>query len=658
MANNAQPISVSVTGARKDYSSLGMSIVTYSVSSWVYGDEHIAELDDADFRYLHEQLRDSGGNTPEFLIPWNWLWLYPTAIDSRAREYHKYLSETLSSPDCVSKSILWVTLNVPAEAAVVQRFLVRGDNIVQIEELTLISEQISRLASGPVLGAILSRMSISDIGALCSGATILTRLSSRTENSRVFVETKVVSSLVSMLWESSGISLQVVSDLLSTITFNYPHILFEYFQRDSGMGQIIDLLDTEPRRNNLKAMECVAKGIWYGVTMSKDVEIAVADKSSVGIALLNKLLVKGQGTETELIVAATLAFLSSRKQVPEFDSKINAIIESVVSDSTLDAKLDFCGSDFKKIIGLIGGKLLSGNEMITQLGCHLVIQKAVKVRREWNDESWFDRNGYKQSLVQRLTLTIFAGSELKEVTRAKAAEALLMVGGTERHYSDDMRTELEKEKIINGVNSKSLTLKIQKLNNFFIEANFDLTSRTVPGPFEDSFTRSLSQAFGEVMETLRIVNSEQKNLNEIHSQALNDVVSGMFEVKSLLKETESAGKRGELLLEEYAETIAEYETSRTDARVAELHAKPEFKALLEEPKLISSHLREINSHVIRLNVDKYASLVEAVGRIDSMMTSSNNNILHLKTALRKSKDIIEQLLDEIEAETTSSPVTP
>lgn len=671
---NAQPVSVTISGIGQETSSVGLRTTTFSVSVLVFNLEHIVELDDMDFRYLHEQLLESSGGSIEIFLPKVRIWDSSETIELRARGYQRYVSEVFSSPHCVSNPILWVTFGIPVEAAVVQRFLVRGDNIAQLEELSLLSNHLVRLASCQVLSAIIALLSSSseDFRTVCSGATILSRLSSRVENSRIFVEAKVLRGLVRVMQQSSGTSLSVIARLIPEIVMNFPQVLFAYFQRDSGMADLLDLIDSEPLAR-AETLASFSEAIWFGLTKSKDVEIALTDKSSVGLALLNKLLVKGRGSETELIVSTILAYLMSRDLVPDYESKVSNILESVVSDSTLDARLDFVRVEFKRVIGLIGiGKPNSSkstnNELITQLGCYLVIKQAVKLEQR-NDEQWFDRNGYTQPLVQKLKQIVFAGAELRESTRIKAAEALLMIGtGFHPRVSDDLRNELEKEQILNAINTKSLIEKIQKLNNFFIEANFDLSSRSVSGPFDEFYAKTFPLLFNAIRDSLKRVDYEQRELNSVHSQALNEVVSGMFEVKSLLKDTESAGKRSETLLNDFADILAQYEAQidiikqqkpeEPTSSFLDIREKEVFKPLFHEPTCIQSLLRQINNHVVRMNVDKFAGLSDSVGHIDLMMASSIQNVIQLKTALRKTKDVIEQLLEEIDAETTSSPVTP
>jgi len=618
-------------------------MVSFSVSVSVYNTEHSVELDDMDFRFLHEKLNEANGSAPAFTYPRWRLWETREGIDNRRINYQRYLSEVLTSPECVLRPILWVTLGVPAEAAVVQRFLVRGDNISQLEELSAHADQVGRLTSssqviGGIMGLILE--SAKDLNIVSAGATILGRVSSQRDTFRVFVEAKALTNLMRVLRHATGVALGILCDLMCLIVRNNPQLLFAYFQRDSGMTELIEFLDSEPRADP-KAIETIAKSVWIGVSGSRDVEIAIIDKSSVGMALLNKLLVRGQGTETELIVSTILAYLSSKQLVPEYEEKIRKIIQAVVSDSTRHHTLGFL-DDFIKVISLIGK-----NELLTQLGCHLVILQAVNKQFN-NDDVWFERERIQSPLVQRLSSIVFSKSHnWSKATRAKAAEALLMIGSTD---------EIETLGELNSINNQSVADKIQQLNNFFIEANFDLSSRPIAGPFDDSILASIKSLFREVYESLLRVDQEQKELNAIHSHALNEVVSGMFEVKSLLKDTESAFKRNEQLRDECSHTISPPKVHEEQRENCDENA--EFKAHLHELQSIHSTFRQLNTHVVRLNVEKFAGLVEAVGRIDSMMASSTRNISSLKGSLRKTKDIIEQVLEEIEAETTSSPVTP
>jgi chromosome segregation ATPase len=189
---------------------------------------------------------------------------------------------------------------------------------------------------------------------------------------------------------------------------------------------------------------------------------------------------------------------------------------------------------------------------------------------------------------------------------------------------------------------------------------------------------------------LGAIDEEQKSLNGIHSRALNEVVSGMFQVKSLLKEVETVAntdlchqfqsvisnageQRGklELLEKELRECIEQLMSeSNEDSKAALRKRVSELKVATNKTTISDltelndkrnaglSALRHVNRELMRLNGDTFASLVDAVAQIDQRVAGSGTKIHQLKSVLVKMKNEIDDLLEQIDEDTGSSPVSP
>ena len=680
----SNPIRAFISDVRRDFSSIGTRTTVFVVRTTEGGHEYVSELDDLDFTFLHEELISANAGSPNLSLSKFRLFDTLESVEERRVVYEKYLNEALESPVCVDQSILWVTLGLPVSTAVRQRFLIRGDNVDQLEQLSSIAAELGSLANASFVNALLRllRDQAWDVGTVASGTMTLSRISAQLDTSRLLVETSTVPGLIRALFLSSSFAcIGLLSDLASALASSHPQTLFVYFQRDGGLTELIDMLDTQDVTHP-RSLLSLAEILWSGVSSSKDVEIALTDKSSVGMSLLNRLLVKGQGSETELVVTTILSYLYVRGLVPEYGAKILTIVDSVLADASV-YRLRFA-DNFLRILVLLGKPDSSpSDELIVKLACHLVVSKTL------TDELFFDRSQVKILLSRRLKQLVFGGPDLSESTRARAAEALVMVGLHEP-LSPDLVTALEMEKHVKTLLANSLGAKIQKLNNFFIEANFDLSSRAIATPIGGSHGAALGEMTGAVAGLLGAIDEEQKSLNGIHSRALNEVVSGMFQVKSLLKEVETVAntdlchqfqsvisnageQRGKLesLEKELRECIEQLKSESNEdskaalrKRVSELKVNTNKATISDLTELNDKRnaglcaLRHVNRELMRLNGDTFASLVDAVAQIDQRVAGSGTKIHQLKSVLVKMKNEIDDLLEQIDEDTGSSPVSP
>ena len=648
---------------------LGLRSVTFEVQVSESSTTHTVELDDNAITFLHEELLKHSGDAPRIQGQKWRLFESERFVEERRRSYENYLNDVVLSPSCVDKGIVWVTLGVDSASATTHRFLIRGDNIQQLEELSLIDPE--RLLTTGVL-SVLSRLvqdRANDLTVVSSAVTVLLRVLSRPGTSKLITETSVVPSLLRCLFQTSTpLIIQLIADTCVRLITAHPQSLFWYFQRDSGLTELIDIIDTCKACPH--AIQGLSEIVWVGITQSRDIELAVTDKSSVGMSLLNKLLVKGEGTESELVVTCTLAYLFVRGQVAEFSDKINHIISSYMSgDLAHSYRLNFVENmpRFLYLLGKPESPVLPENEQVIQLGCHVIVSKCLI------DPTFFDRTLVRPPLTRRLRQIVFTGSEVDEKTRSRCAEALVVLGGPDLGSPENLTNTLEMEKFIYTLNAKLIGDKIHKLNNFFIEANFDLSSRVVTDTIGNDHTAAVLHYAEEIDDMVKSIDAEQTQLQVIHTKALNEVVSGMFQLKSMQKEIESvtttdlSTERGVQQLEDYAKELKKLEsipdpspevlTKARELKVEIVDSAPAREVMAKRSAILKT-IRNVNVQVMNLDSETFASLVEAVKQIENRSESSHRQIAQLKVLLVKIKHQVDDLLEQIDADTASSPVSP
>ena len=618
---NSHPLHVSIPGTRLEYSRIGIKTPVYLVQVNDSDIENLVEMDDLDFAYLHEQLSCLGDSAPKFPQFAFAVFNSDEVVEARRIGYERYLQDVIVSPSCVAQAILWVSLEICAEAAVVQRFICRHDNLAHLEELSARSEEHHRFANSAVVGALLRLMDdgSSQFSTVASSVSILTRILPTRD--RLAIETNVLPTLVRILMRPmlDDRTVHEMRSLCLMLVGANPHSLFVYFQRENGLTEIIDSLDTQPEVPPSSVL-AVATIVWTAVSQSRDVQICISDKSSVGMTLLNKLLVMERGGESELVVASILAFLFARGLVPEYGTKIVKIIGAAIGDYKPDFKLIFLDS-----IGSSVPPLLSSAEAaVVQLGCHLIVSKCIRLRQV-GDADWWRRNAVAVPISERLAQIASAESLYGEATRMAAAEALVMMG-------EDSPPGLETK--LRELMKKSISEKIHKLNNFFIEANFDLSSRSVGAYFTSGHWDDLTELFTSVGDVLSSARGRQRDLQAVHSSALTEIVSGMFQVKSLLWRIESVG----------AESVRDPDTSEREKD--------------DDRKDAIATIQSINSDVITLSSNTVALLYRAVSKIDEESEDRAKSTSKLKSVLLKMRHSIDQLLDDIDVESGSSPISP
>jgi hypothetical protein len=613
-------LQVSIPTSKRSFNGIGSKCTVFEVHIVDGVTDQSVDLDDLDFTYLHEQLLAQGRSVPPLPKQGFTLFDSDSLIESRRVGYERYLREVLECADCVVNPILWVTLGVSVESSIVQRFVVRGDNVHQIDELSSRVSGYSRIASVGIITTLLRIMveNHHDLHTISHGVSILTRIAGNPGSIRLVQESYMLPVLMRLL---TSVNRPILNELVISIVESFPGSLFNYIQREGGLTELIEVLDSKPGYDEL--FQTVATCVWYGSMLSRDIEIVLTDKSSVGMSLLNKLLVRGEGTETELIATVTLASLYRKNLVIEYSQKIKKIIDSLLTSDNYNFGLRFLYGPrfFKTTVSLLfnQGALNDVDDSCIQLGSYLITCYAIK-QTCLEDLEWFERNGLKEHFLSKLG-NVIKIPKISESAKHRSVEATLMLN------ADCIYLETIK---------RIISSKIQKSNNFLITTNFELSSKSFPNLLPVELVERYCSLFSESRALIAQSNEGQSKLHEQHTNALNEVVSGMFQLKSWTKELDQ---------------ISEECTRRShDERVN--HIDPASCCRKEE----YDKLRILNFELIK--AQKIFHLYSSIEEMDKRYGENTKRISQLKTVLIKMKNHVDQILEEIDIETGSSPLSP
>lgn len=466
-------ISVSIPVAQSEYSRMGLKSTVFIVHIHDNGQESSVILDDLDFQYLHEQLsRLPNVHVPIFPKRSFSLFESTASVEARRLEYERFLESVLSSPDCVASRVLWVTLGLSPESSIVPRFLLLGDNLSEVDELSSHATQLHRLCNVSTL--------LSLQRCLPESVSVLFRILSDSASHRVVNESGLIRALI----ESPH---PTVTPLLLFLVESNPNSLFVYLQRDmSGLVEAVDSsLDLAP----------IAHALLAGAQVSSDIELTLTDKPSMG--LLNKLLVRGRDTETEILVAFLLCYLQKKNLINEtYNARIASIVDSITEREVV----------FPDEVG-VSLLLLSSQNSGIKLASYWYAKKGTDV---------------PTSRLQQLLKT-----ELDESTKTWIAQAIIM-GGT-----------FVKDERINSLVLAKLGTEMTKINNFLIEVNFEISNKGV-GELANvaQVAAEMHALFAKVGRGADLAMRMDARVHATHSDAMDTILRSMLEVKAHLAEIE------------------------------------------------------------------------------------------------------------------------
>ena len=482
---------------------MGLKSTVFVVLVMDAGHESSVILDDLDFEYLHEQLlKTQSEHECIATFPRRPFSLFDThaSVDRRREAYGVYLASVLCSPSCVGNSVLWLTLGLGPESGVVPRFLLRMDNLSQLDELSMHAHELYRLCNVPTISSLQRCLetfpaSLSVIGG------ILFRLFTNKSSFRPIIESCLLSLLFRLLLGGClfGGGIGIIQSLLVDIVESNPNALFVYLQRDNGLMDLVEWVSGTPAGN--PCLNAVAQCILTGVLASPDIELTLTDKSTLGMSLLNKLLVKGQDTDAELAVASTLVYLYSRGLVFEYSDKISRIVDSITAATTAYNSQWY----FRRIVSI----LLSEKTFCIKFGAFLVV---ISELRPIAGVSF---------RVAATPLRAALSAPLADDTKSLISEALVML------FETDGNTYM----------FERFAKKCAKWNNFLIEANFEISNKPIGDltKLQTLLDRISSAPLAVAAQSAITLDNE---IHSAHSDAVNEILKCMLEVKAHLAEAE------------------------------------------------------------------------------------------------------------------------
>ena len=633
-------LAVTIPTARRSSSGIIRSDNEYTVYVIDGGHESVVERGDLDFHYLHERLVCSQvihDAVPIFPRSGFSLFGSDALVESRRIKLEGYLQTVLSSPACIANPTLWVMLGLGPESGVVPRFLLRGDNLSQLEELSCHSDQIFRLCNLPLVASLQRCMESHGAEVQSRGASILFRLIACPGSHRVLIESNLLHSLFKQLKERF---FSILPSLLVTLIETVPNSLFMYVQRVGGLAELIEFVDLDnlPR---VESLQTIAEALLAGVLASTDIEIAITDKSALGMSLLNKLLVGGRDSDCELTVGCILGYLFKRGLVDEYGEKIGKIIDSLISSNFLFGPKPY----FSKLAPLFLGKLNSPirHNLLIKMGAFLAVVSEVAAGSRGTARLFFVTN--LNSLLPRLQQILVAGTELSDDTRAVVSEAIVMLGSS---WSMDDEAALAtrlvalkkfspNRKSVDELLLRKINAKLSKLNNFLIQVNFDISNKPIGEIADIQVMACQMMEFQKSVSSLtRDAIGENQQIQTIHSEAVDEILRSMLEVKAHIAESDR------IKAEDY-QVAAQIEAASFEALdlalrdLEELEGKRrEFQAKLAELELS-----------IRGGTDPTNDTPDTIlQNLRGQQSSFTANIASIESAIFQKKSNIDSLFNE------------
>ena len=542
------------------------------------GFAHRVELNRQDLLFLNECIvyfcRESIGEPPEFTVLPRFSTHDGSALESCKIQVESYLKAVLDHPECVSCPELWIVLGSSPESHIVPRFLAQRDNLEEILELSERPDQLVRVSSTSVISTILRLIEDNPFNApiLSSGLTTISRVAAqlRPDQSKLLTDTNTLGTLFRLL--ASGTALvHLVRAALSSILENHPISMFVYFQRDGGLVELADMVATELPPVSLSI---ITEAIYDATRFSNDVCIAISDKSSVGVSLLNKLLATGRGTFVEIIVTTTLVNLLRKGFVAEYKQKISKVIFSIISAQKYFLSSNFF-CPFKLANSTLHGPVL--DDALIQFGCFLVSNRALNAIH-MEDPDWGLNYESLPLWNKRLIQLLVTGTSLTESTRSIIAETFLFSFDPPFRKIDQFRDYYSNIKIwVRNFSWKNLSSKSDAANNFLIELNFQISSKS-PGVTSDDILsiRTNLDAVGvdRLKRLVRKISDKILAFEKTHKLLVDEILATMTRLRQLI--TDAMTLRTKVVLTE--------EPDKIESELTEIEARLKRVTLLVERK--------------------------------------------------------------------------
>jgi hypothetical protein len=471
------------------------------------GRESAVELRYSEIQYLHEKLAGLNHNQSDLVpnFPSNGFMVIESsdAMNQAQRRMESYLQSLVSCKSCVPHDVLWITLGLEAVSGVIPRFLLSRDNILALNELSTRSDEVHRLVVPGLVPQILRFLSDQSNYRVASVATdLLIRVFSLSGCDRLTGDPAIINAMFDLM--DTPIS-GLISETLPVLVGLRPTILFSFLQLTGGVGKLIRLAESCPRRSPI--LSGISESILAGISGSTDICLCLSDKSSLGMALMNVLVSRGQGTAVEVVSVGSLCWLLKRNHLDDFfRSKITKIIFSILEQHRVYRRLPWDLID----------KLLDGptdEEPLILLVCYLVISRAVSGAQETDFESIFNR-----------LFSILKSGNMPEKSAAIITETLIMISSS------------ESVPLIPLINPSYFSEQLHTTNNFLIEINFKISSMDLGIAMSDLHMIAKSGLRELVPVTSGSIDALLRTREEIdmaHKKILESVLTSMNEVRNM-----------------------------------------------------------------------------------------------------------------------------
>ncbi|KAF4660127.1 hypothetical protein FOL46_006327 [Perkinsus olseni] len=334
----------------------------------------------ADFHALHNSiaslLEGPVRLPPKGYLPWRAH--DPLMVEERRRGLERYLRQIMAMQRVYEENRVWHFLEASAEVSIIVRYA-WSKNVGYLKLLCPLSLEPALATSiascRPLLRALLGHVGDDHHSIAGSALAVLEQVVSVGEGSGLICEEGGIRVLMAALGRSMPVN--AVKDVLLNLLRSRPESMFLYFQVDGGLSEMLDRLAGS---QNSDVPLCIACALVVAVAGDPDLEIALTDRQSSGLQLLECLMaVEDLATRciTGLIISALLrrgnaTLLPHRDRLwhslGEQAKRVREVVgspEEMRLFEALDAVLDEGMEGFVRL-------LLSDNDVVADLTCNLL----------------------------------------------------------------------------------------------------------------------------------------------------------------------------------------------------------------------------------------------------------------------------------------------
>ncbi|EER07720.1 merozoite surface protein-3, putative [Perkinsus marinus ATCC 50983] len=301
-------------------------------------------------------------------------------VEERRVGLERYLRQVLLMRRVYEDNRVWHFLEASAEVSIIVRYAWSKD-VKYLKLLCPLSLEASLAPSvascRPVIRTLLEHVDAGDPSVAGAALAVLGQAVGTRGGSRLISDEGGVRVLMNALGRT--LSATAVEDVLLHLVRSHPESMFLYFQVDGGLSCMLEKLSGGAEAADISL--CMARALVIAVAADPDLEIALTDRQSSGLQLLEALMAEDD-LSTKCITGLIISVLLRRGNavlLPHRDQLWRTLGEQVkrveevggTSDEvslfeTLDAVLDETMEAFIRT-------LLSDNDIITDLTCNLLV---------------------------------------------------------------------------------------------------------------------------------------------------------------------------------------------------------------------------------------------------------------------------------------------